>query len=144
MSESLNHALIIEMEPIDPTKLPLPSGSAEDTPLEFKSLIFEKGTRHETLQLSGDAVTPLWLKPKMYTKLQAPIEIELKEIDMDKLDRELMKFGSCNKHKDNAPLQQEVMELKAEAFMGTGLSPTEAEVAAHKLMNLLNALKAKR
>ena len=54
------------MEPIDPNKLPLPSASAEDTPLHFKSIIFEKGLKRDVLQISGDAVTPLWLKPKMY------------------------------------------------------------------------------
>ena len=63
------------MEPVDPSKLPLPSASAEDTPLHFKSIIFEKGLKRDVLQISGDAVTPLWLKPKMYQKLKAPIDI---------------------------------------------------------------------
>ena len=63
---------------------------------------------------------------------------------MDKLKVELQKFSSFDKHKDNAPLQQEVEKLSAEAFMGTGLTPSEAEVAAHKLQNLLNAVKSKR
>lgn len=132
------------MEPVDPKSLPLPSNSAEDTPLHFKSVIFEKGAKRDVLQMSGDAVTPLWLKPKMYQKLKSPIEIELETINMDKLKVELQKFSSLEKHKDNEPLQQEVGKLQAEAFMGTGLTPSEAEVAAHKLQNLLNAVKSKR
>ena len=58
------------MATFDITTLALPKDVGVVEELVHVSVIFNKQEAKETLQISDDAITPLWLNKKLYTKIQ--------------------------------------------------------------------------
>ena len=60
--------------------------------MEFLSVIFNQREANEVLRISKKAMTPMWLKRDMYTKLQVDVKFELAPIDVDDLQRRYVAF----------------------------------------------------
>ena len=92
------------MEPtVDPSMLPLPaalqpgggasgSNANSDHPVEFLSVIFNQRESNQVLRISGQAITPMWLKKNMYKKLNTSVTFELEPIDTEHLSRRYVAF----------------------------------------------------
>ena len=67
--------------------------------MEFLSVIFNQREENEVLRISKMAVTPMWLKKNMYSKLETDVKFQLAPIDKDALYARYVSFeASLNGH----------------------------------------------
>ena len=67
--------------------LPEPIENEEDKEVNFLSVIFHKKQRADCLQMSKDAMTPLWMGKRDYTKLKIECEFKAEKPDLQKLQK---------------------------------------------------------
>lgn len=59
---------------LDVSKLPLPPKVGNAKELKYVSVMFNKLHPEETIRISSEAVTPMWMTKKVYTKIHIKTE----------------------------------------------------------------------